>query len=127
MANANALSRLPLKTLNTQVQKPPELMHLVEHFNTILLSWKQIRIWTDRDPTLAGVKKLVQDGWPATEGLNNLDLQPYSRRKDELSGKGGCVLWGNRVVIPPKGKGKAIQMLHETRLRIVQMKSLTRR
>ena len=34
------------------------------------------------------------------------------------------MLWGNRVVIPPKGRGKAIQMLHETHPGIVQMKSL---
>ena len=127
MANADALSRLPLKTPDTQVPKPPELIHLVEHLNTTPLSWKQIRIWTDHDPTLARVRKLVQDGWPASEGLNNPDLQPYNRRRDELSGEGGCVLWGNRVVIPPKGRGKAIQMLHETHPGIVQMKSLARR
>ena len=78
MANADALSRLPLKTPDTQVPKPPELVHLVEHLNTTPLSWKQIRIWTDHDPTLTRVKKLVQDGWPASEGLNNPDLQPYS-------------------------------------------------
>ena len=34
MVSADALSRLPLKTLNTQVPKPPELIHLVEHLNT---------------------------------------------------------------------------------------------
>ena len=127
MVNADALSRLPLKTPDTQVPKPPELVHLVEHLNTTPLSWKQLRIWTEHDPTLTWVRKLVQDGWPASEGLNNPDLQPYSRRRDELSGEGGCVLWGNRVVVPPKGRGRAIQMLHETHPGIVQMKSLARR
>ena len=37
------------------------------------------------------------------------------------------MLWGNRVVIPPKGRGRAIQMLHETHPGIVQIKSLARR
>ena len=66
MANADALSRLPLKTPDTQVPKPPELIHLVEHLNTTPLSWKQIRIWTDHDPTLARIRKLVYTRWVAS-------------------------------------------------------------
>ena len=106
MANADALSRLPLKSPHTHVPRPPELVHLVEHLNTTPLSWKQIRIWTDHDPTLSRVRKLVQEGWLEQDRLDDPDLQPYSRRRDELSGEGGCVLWGNRVIIPARGRGR---------------------
>ena len=32
------------------------------------------------------------------------DLQPYQCRKQELSIEDGCVLWGNRFVVPPPGQ-----------------------
>ena len=59
--------------------------------------------------------------------MDDPDLQPYSRRRDELSGEGGYVLWGNRVIIPARGRVRALQMLHETHPGIVQTKSLARR
>ena len=37
-------------------------------------------------------------------------LEPYTRRY-ELSVEDGCVLWESRVVVPPKGKTKVLQML----------------
>ena len=53
--------------------------------------------------------------------VKNLDL-----RKDELTVLNGCVLWGNRVVIPPQGRESVINELHESHPGIVKMKSLAR-
>ena len=36
----------------------------------------------------------------------------------------GCILWGNRVVIPKAGREKVIEALHETHPGIIKMKSL---
>ena len=93
MANADALSRLPLKTSpQSEVLKPPELVHLVEFLDSTPLSCTQIRVWTDHDPTLSRVRKWVQEGWPAQVNTDE-HLQPYVRRKDELSTEGGvCVV-----------------------------------
>ena len=38
----------------------------------------------------------------------------------------GCVLWGNRVVIPSKGRNQVLRMLHEAHPGIARMKSLAR-
>ena len=44
---------------------------------------------------------------------SSVEFQPYIKRKLELSVEGGCVLWGCRVVIPKKGRDRALRMLHE--------------
>ena len=62
MANAYALSRLPLKTPEMEVPKPPELVCLVEYLDSTPLTSSQIRVWTDHDPALSKVKKWVNGG-----------------------------------------------------------------
>ena len=126
MANADALSRLPLKTSQAKVPRPPDLVHLTEHLDSTPLSCTQIRMWTDHDPTLSRVTKWVQDGWPAPDQKDKQDLQPYYQRKDELSMEGVCVLWGNWVVVPIKGRKRALNLLHKAHPGIVRMKSLAR-
>ena len=48
------------------------------------------------------------------------------QRKTELSVQDGCVLWGNRVVVPPQGRMYALNLLHEGHPGIARMKSLAR-
>ena len=57
MANADALSRLPLRTTHSEVPQPPELVHLVEYLDSTPLSCTQIRTWTDHDPILSRVRR----------------------------------------------------------------------
>ena len=125
MANADALSRLPLKTPETEVPRPPELVHLVEYLDSTPLTSSKIRVWTVHDPILSKVMKWVQEGWPARAQTES-DLQPYFQRRDELSTEGGCLLWGSRVVIPPRGRERALKLLHEAHPGIVRMKALAR-
>ena len=127
MANADALSRLPLKTLPVEVPRPPELVHLMEHLDSTPLTCTQIRIWTDHDPTLSRVRKWLQEGWPAQDQTDKQDLQPFYQQRDELRSEEGCVLWVTRVVIPKKGRSRALNLLHESHAGIVRMKSLARR
>ena len=125
MANADALSRLPLKTSEVEVPRPLELLHLVKYLDSTPLSSSQIRVWTDHDPTLSRVRKWTQEGWPVRT-QRDVDLQPYCHRRDELSTEGGCLLWGSRVVMPPKGRKRALSLLHEAHPGIVRMKALAR-
>ena len=114
MANADALILLQLKTCETEVPRPPELVHV---------TYSQIGVWTDRDPTLSKVRKWVQEGWPA-RAQRDPDLQPYCQRRDEVSTEGGCLLWGSRVVVPPRGRKRALSILHKALPGIVRMKAL---
>ena len=53
-----------------------------------------------RDALLSRVLTAVQFGeWPDDESL-----QPYRIRRDELYVIRGVLLWGNRVVVPPKAR-----------------------
>ena len=124
MANADALSRLPLRTPSIEVPRPPELVHLVEYLDSTPLSSRQIKRWTDQDPTLSQVRQWVQEGWPERHNKSQQDLSPYLSRRNELSTEEGCVLWGTRVIIPPKGRKAALEILHESHPGMGRMKSL---
>ena len=45
--------------------------------------------------------------------ISDSNLLPYQRWKNELRIEDGCILWGNRVVIPPSGQAKVMDILHE--------------
>lgn len=125
-ANADALSRLPLPTTLQEVPRPAEVVHLMEHLDTSPVTSSQIRTWTDNDPTLSKVKGWVQSGWPDRERGVTEELRPYARRRYELSVEEGCLLWGRRVIVPPKGRANVLEMLHEAHPGIVRMKGFAR-
>ena len=128
-ANADALSRLPLPTADHVTPQPAEVVHLMEHLETTPLSSTQIKSWTDTDPILSRVRCWVQEGWPEREtgsSVSETELAPYFRRRWELGVEGGCVVWGCRVVVPGKGRGRALEMLHESHPGVVKMKTLAR-
>ena len=56
----------------------------------------------------------------------NPELQPYQSRATELSVQDGCLLWGSRVVVPEKGRGAVISLLHEGYPGVTRMKKLAR-
>ena len=122
-ANADVLSRLPLPDHPTSVPQPQETVLLMETLQMSPVTSKQIKSWTSRDPILAKVRDKVLEGWVDTSDPN---LLPYQRRKQELSIEDACVLWGNRVVVPPPGRAKVLDMLHEGHPGMARMKSLAR-
>lgn len=64
---------------------------------------------TRHDPILSKVLDLTLSGWP--KFLPNPDLKPFHVRKDELSTDQGCILWGSRVIIPPKYRQRLLSDL----------------
>ena len=79
-------------------------------FDLTPVTSKTVAFYTSRDPVLSQVRKWILHGWPEKRSL---DFQPYTTRKDELSEQLGCVLWGSRVVIPPKCRDALLKELHE--------------
>ena len=84
---------------------------------------RDIRTWTRRDQQLSKVLTYALEGWP-----NRVDttLAPYSNRRTEISTENGCLLWGNRVIVPPQGREAVIRELHETHPGITRMKAIAR-
>ena len=98
---ADTFSRLPLSTIPQEVPIPPEIIHMMEHIDTTPVSVSQICTQTAHDPTLSRVTQFVMNGWAASHNLP-LEFQPFVERKSELSILDNCLLWGSRVVVPPK-------------------------
>ena len=125
MTNADALSRAPIPESPSTVPDPGDLVFLINHPSRAIVTADQIKLWTETDPLLSKVYCPVKQGWSITEP--QASLQPYYRRKEELSIQQGCLLWGTRVVIPPPGRLIILDQLHDTHPRITRMKRLARR
>ena len=126
MSTADALSRLPLKHSfsNSEVPMPGDLIHLLNHLEESIVTAAQIKDWTDKDPFLSRVRKLVENGWNITEPT--LDLTPFHNRYTELSVLDGCLLLGCRVIIPTAARNTILDQLHQTHPGITKMKMLAR-
>jgi transposase InsO family protein len=78
---------------------------------------------TRRDKILCRVMDYTQNGWP--DIIDN-DFKPYYSRRTELSVEQGCLLWGNRIIIPESLRAHIMLDLHETHIGVVRMKALSR-
>lgn len=83
----------------------------------------QVKNETRNDPVLAKVYALTVNGWPAH---GDAQFPEYSVRRDQLSVCQGCIMWGSRVIVPPKLRSRVLASLHEGHLAVVNMKSLAR-
>ena len=90
------------------------------------LSAQMISRETRHDPILSQVVQFVLKGWPTKLAPDKFDLKPYFNRKTELSVDRGCLVWGSRVVIPPKYHDAVLSELHDMHPGIVKMKLLSR-
>ena len=81
-------------------------------------------MWTRRDPILSRVQQFVLRGW--STGAIEKDLKPYWHKRLELSSHDGCLLWGNRVVVPAAGQASVLEELHFAHPGATQMKQLAR-
>jgi hypothetical protein len=76
------------------------------------------------DQVLARVLQLIQIGW--VNHVTESDLLPYRQRREELTIQSGCIMWGLRVVIPPKLRKQVLEELHTAHSGMVQIKALAR-
>ena len=75
---------------------------------------------TAKDTILKSVK------YHTLNRIHSEALQPYFRRRHEISVLNGCLLWGMRVIIPKNQQLHLLHTLHETHLGKVKMKMLAR-
>ena len=124
LANADALSRLPLPESPDEVPIPGDLHYVINHLAEVAVTAKQIELWTSKDPVLSRVRRLVLSGWTIDDP--EPAIKPYFNRSSELSVLDGCILWGARVVIPSPGRKTILQELHLAHPGISKMKALAR-
>ncbi|KAL7859591.1 hypothetical protein SRHO_G00147380 [Serrasalmus rhombeus] len=124
IAHADGLSRLPLPHNAPDPPTAPELVCLMQQLQTAPITSGQLKDWTRRDPLLARVCQFVTAGWPLTCPAS--ELLPYFKRRDELTVEDGVLLWGLRVIIPPRGRQALMEELHEAHPGASRMKAVAR-
>ena len=93
----------------------------VSQIEVLPVNADMIRQATQRDPVLSRVMENTKQGWPT---VSEKELEPFQRRNDELTIQDGFLMWGSRVIIPPKHQAQLLAELHEGHLGIVKMKAL---
>lgn len=118
--NADALSRLPLPHGPEDVAS--DAIHLLELTSGSPVTREEITEATARDPTLASVYNAVhEDRWPEPAPAH---MKPYLNVRAELSTLEGCLLRGDRVVIPAALQERVLRSLHAAHHRISKMKDV---
>ena len=126
IGTADALSRLPLHPSTTEsTPVPGDWIQLVNFLESSPVTSMHIREQTRKDPVLSKVLRFCESGWHAAP-KGDPTLTPYTRRKDELSTQNGCILWGSRVVVPPKLRNSLLHELHAGHAGSSRMKELAR-
>nr|XP_024658736.1 uncharacterized protein K02A2.6-like [Maylandia zebra] len=124
-ANADGLSRLPLPLAQKEKQGAVEVFY-ASQLDTLPVSVAEIRRDTLSDVTLSRVLEMVITGrFPATKDTDQ-ELSPYLMRRHELTIQQRCLMWGLRVVVPPKLRSHVLKELHTAHPGMVRMKSLAR-
>ncbi|PIK56483.1 hypothetical protein BSL78_06598 [Apostichopus japonicus] len=122
-ANADAMSRLPLPETIKSNPVPPEIVLALNILDQCPVTSSQVRKSSRRDPTLSKILGYVKCVWPEQR---NEALKPYYQRRNELSVEDGCLLWGNRVIIPPLLRKPILEELYDCHVGGSRMKSFAR-
>ena len=123
--NADGLSRLPLvrESRDEEVVDPVGVFNLLQ-FDPRPVTVDNVRRETQRDPVLDQVYEMTSKGWPHNPDPD--PLNPYFVRKDEITLQSGCLMWGIRVVVPPKLRPQVLEELQQGHMGVVKMKALAR-
>ena len=71
---------------------------------------------TKSDAMLMSITEFIVHGWPEADVGLSETLQLYSSMRDELTYHAGCVVKGNRVIVPEALREAILQRLHKAHL-----------
>ncbi|KAI2644081.1 hypothetical protein H4Q32_030666 [Labeo rohita] len=123
--NTDGLSRLSLPTAHQVKMDTVELLK-VKQLDALPVLCAVVCKESRVDPILSQVTEMVATGcFPHVTDANDL-LAPYVNRRDELTMQHGCLMWGWRVVIPPKLRPKVLAELYTGHPGVIRMKAVAR-
>ena len=85
------------------------------------LTWDDIRMATNSDPTMIALGSTIEDGFPENKTSLAPDLRPYHQFRDSLTTFDGVILYHDRVVIPPSLRDQVLHSLHSAHQGVSQM------
>ena len=122
-ANADGLSRLPLKAPPGQERSTEAAVFNLGQMQALPVTATKLACCSRQDRHLSKVMLFTRRGWPTTVPP---DLKPFSDRRHELTVEGNCLLWGARVVVPTKLQQRILADLHRDHGGVVRMKAVAR-
>ena len=131
-ANADVLSRLPTKTDSLfdgeESEDDSEMVCAITEISEKVEPGNQSSLmrYTEKDPVLSSVLRFTREGWPPKNGDEGSDMQRYRQIADSLSICHGCLMFGNRVVIPSAIRHQVLEHLHLGHFGMHRMKQLAR-
>nr|CAD2182589.1 unnamed protein product [Meloidogyne enterolobii] len=97
-------------------------------FNSVLdqlpVMAQEIAEETDKDPVLSTVKKCINQGW--FKKNENPQLDAFHPKRDAISEIEGCLVYGQRMIIPKSLQSRILKTLHIAHPGIVRMKSIAK-
>lgn len=120
MANADGLSRLPLKG-TTEVDGG--CINVLKVAGDFPITTIEVRKATNSDQTLQRVKGYVLNGWPQKPDEN---IKHYFIKRNCLATEDDCLFYGERILIPFAMRKQVLALLHDTHVGMVRMKALAR-
>ncbi|XP_060543752.1 uncharacterized protein K02A2.6-like [Pantherophis guttatus] len=123
MGNTDALSRCPLPD-NLDDPTPGIPILLIDVLDSGPITSAEVARASTKDHMIRTVASWVMRGCP--ERIGSGKFKQFANKRDELTMQGGCLLWGDRVVIPLCLREKVLMLLHEGHPGIVRMKGLAR-
>ena len=101
-------------------------MFYMSQLDTLPVTNAEIKRHTTSDSTLSHVMEMVTTGhFPAAKDAGD-ELSPYLQRRHDLTVQHRCLMWGLRVIVPPKLCPWVLKELHSAHPGVVIMKSLAR-
>nr|XP_049465357.1 uncharacterized protein K02A2.6-like [Anopheles coluzzii] len=97
----------------------------IEAMSNFPISFREIERHTSADAMLRKVRHYIQDGWPTSVSYGN-ELACLNSRKDALTLIDGCILFGERMVIPQRLRERCLKQLHQGHPGMQRMKSVAR-
>lgn len=122
--NCDALSRLPIKdALSVFDDEFSTLNYVNEFIETV--NANIVAKETKKDSVLRRIAYYIQTSWPPSNDQSDVE-KAFFLRKDELLTEKGCILWGNRIIVPESLRKLVLEELHQSHFGIVKMKMIAR-
>lgn len=118
LANADALSRLPLTEENDIVHLNINTISCVKPVDMTIIAKE-----TKRDAILSKIYQFIMSKWP--ENRTGI-IKEYFHKKLMLSVEDECIFFGRRIVIPHSLQDYVLEKLHDTHIGITRMKLLAK-
>ena len=100
------------------------LRELRDAVRSLPVTASDIRQAMQEDPLLCQVIGYVRDGWPSDSFTG--DILQLNLRREALSVIDGCLMFGERVVVPSKLRRAVLRQFHASHPGINRMKSIAR-